>query len=127
MEDRMRLHRLLIPLMLLTIASQTAGQDPRGRDDDFKVRQEYDKRNDTTTVQVGPMTIMGNFWQIPEYRLSAFYTYPGRQPSRPTMITLAIDTVTKREGRWDLQPQSYLHFIIDGIDINFGAMKLIDS
>ncbi|MEW6128725.1 MAG: hypothetical protein AB1757_16920 [Acidobacteriota bacterium] len=97
------------------------------QNENYKVRSQYDKGKDKTIMQVGPMIIHGHLWELPEIKLSMFYSGVGMQLSQPAFITLVLDTFIKPDGTSDLIKGKGIGFTADENIWHLGSMRLQTS
>jgi len=119
---------LLISILALASGSFSASrQNVMLQDENFSVKTQYDKLKDVTSVRVGPMIVHGHNWELPEFRLSAFYTYSGKTPANPQFVTVAVDTLVNPNDGLSPLREKPVTIIVDGNRFSLGMMNLVDS
>jgi len=110
-------------------------QDPAFPEKDRKVTTAYNDKTDTTVVRFGPMHLMNFSTGSPysyaiedgELRLSAFFTYKGKNFVKPQSIGLIFLSVNVPANRWELSKQKDLEITADDGHWNIPNVQIVDS
>ncbi len=125
----------LLIFMVLSCSLQVLSQDPAFPEKDRKVTTVYDDKTDTTVVRFGPMHLMNFSTGSPhsyaiedgELRLSAFFTYKGKNFVKPKSIGLIFLSVNRPANRWELSKQRDLDITADDGQWNIPNVQIVDS
>jgi hypothetical protein len=125
-DKRLKASCLLLAWLALLFHTSASGQETTLHDPGFRVKSKYDKPQDTTTTEVGPMILYGRLSNLPEYRLSASFTYPGKHYSTPAAIKLAFEIYINPKQNSYARQNSILLFIADGRRYSYGPLERRD-
>lgn len=119
-------------LVIMALPFIVQGQDPSFAERDAKVVAAYDAKQNTTTVHFGPMFIwryrydeMGG--RYADLRLSALFTYPGKELVRPATIFLAFNRIVLPDDSWEKVKSKELEIQADDKKYNLKQIQVVDS
>ena len=127
-----------VPLLMFLVLScllQVMSQNPAFPERDRKVTSVYNDKTDTTVVRFGPMHLV-NFSTSSEFsyaiedgelRLSAFFTYKGKNFVKPQSIGLIFLSVNVPTNRWELSKQKDLEITADDGHWNIPNVEIVGS
>ena len=91
-------------------------------DHKIKIKTDYDKFNDTTDVQMMHTEVYNVRGR--KISMNALYSYPGRTPSKPRVVTLAFNSTSPE---WQFLRERNLTILADGRKAGPGRMELINT
>jgi hypothetical protein len=100
---------LLLMLLLTTISLGQGSQTETAQG--AKIETSYDSGKDRTTVRLTPVQISGEKDKYHSLHMSPSFSFPGRQPERPSKIDFELQTIVKARL---LDSDLYVVFIVDG-------------
>jgi hypothetical protein len=138
-EYAMNLNRLLLAGLLSLICSALAAEGVFGRqpltqqpdisipakrkfDHKIKIKADYDKFSDSTDVQMMHTEVYNNRGQ--KIYMTALFTYQGRTPSKPRVVTLAFNSTSPD---WQFLRQRDLTVLAGGRKAGPGKMELVNT
>jgi len=105
-------------IMLLTTMVTGPGQGPPA--EAAKIETTYDSGKDRTTVRLAPVQISGEKDKYHSLHMAPSFSFPGRQPERPSIIDFELQTVVKAVL---LDSDLYVVFIVDGEKIHLSSNR----
>jgi hypothetical protein len=85
-----------------------------------KLETTYDAGKDRTTVQLAPVKISGEIDKYHSLHMAPSFSYPGRQPERPSIIDFELKTIVKARL---LDSDLYVLFIVDDEKIHLSSNR----
>lgn len=103
----MRVSQLLI--VMLTATLNGFAQDPQVAPP--RIETTYDISKNRTTARLAPVLVSGELGKYHSLHMSPSFSFPGRQPERPSIIDFELQTIVKTGL---LDSDLYVVFIVDG-------------
>ena len=121
--------------MVLSCSLNVMSQDPAFPEKDRKVTTVYNDKADTTVVRFGPMHLINFTTGSPhsyaiedgELRLSAFFSYKGKNFVKPQSIGWIFLSVNVPTNRWELSKQKDLEITADDGHWDIPTVQVVDS
>jgi len=88
----------------------------------IKIKTDYDKFSDSTDVQMMHTEVYNIRGR--KISMNALYSYPGRTPSKPRVVTLAFNSISPE---WQFLRERYLTILAGGRKAGPGQMELINT
>ena len=111
---------LLLLLLLLMPAICTGQSLPTETIPAAKIETTYDSVKDRTTIRLAPVQISGEKDKYHSLHMAPSFSFPGRQPERPSIIDFELQTVVKGIL---LDSDLYVGFIVDGEKIHLSSNR----
>jgi hypothetical protein len=96
-------------MMVLSVSITCHGQDLQV--EAAKLETTYDAGKDRTTVRLTPVQLSGEIDKYHSLHMAPSFSFPGRQPERPSMIDFELQTIVKARL---LDSDLYVLFNVDG-------------
>ncbi len=113
--------RFCLSLLVVVPASATCfAQIPQPEAPTVKIETRYDRVQNRTTVRLAPVQISGEKDKYHSLHMLPSFSFPGRQPERPSIIDFELRTVVKAIL---LDSDLYVVFVVDGETIHLSSSR----